>query len=391
MRLAALALHQFRNLASLRLEPAERLTVVVGENGQGKTNLVEAVYFLSTQKALRAAKGAELVAFGAPLAEVEGTVVEAVTTRLRLRVTAKGRTATVDGKRPRSLEAYADVLKVVAFTPDDLQVSKGPPAERRRWLDRAAFTRHAAYLAEHRAFSRALKARNRLLKDARRTGRLPLELEAFDEAVATTGARLWRRRLAVVDELAEPVAARFETIARLGRPLSMRYASEILDRLGEGGAAASETELSERLLGALAERRRVDVARGFTTAGPQADDVALCLDGREVRAFASQGQQRAVVLALKIAEIENLRARLGRTPLLLLDDVSSELDPGRNAHLLGYLAEFPGQALVTTTDPGLAPPAPEGSVRRLEMRAGRLEGEGVQALEISSRGEGLDG
>lgn len=341
--------------------------MVYGENGQGKTNLLEAIWFLGTLRPLRASRAAELVRLEAERAEVKGTVVEAVTTHLAVRLDGGRREATVDGKRPQSVEGYAEALKLVGFTPDDLDIAKGAPSARRRWLDRAAFTRQGGYLADHRAYARALKSRNRLLKEGAPDGPA---LEAYDEALVRTGARLLRRRLALLAELTPLAAERWQSVTHSPLALGLTYVSDALT--GKAPWPEDEAGLAEVLRVALSRRRRVDRQRGFTTAGPHGDDVRLTLSGRDVRAFASQGQQRAVVLALKIAEIENLRARTGRTPVLLLDDVSSELDPERNAHLLAYLAAFPGQVVLTTTDPALAP-VPEGADSlHVRVRAGVL-------------------
>ena len=383
MRIVSILVQRFRNIDAVLFEPVEGLTVVCGENGQGKTNLVEAIFYLATLKSLRAGKLEELVQWGSEACEIKGTVREEIDRELRVSVRSGRRTSTVDGKSPRSVEAYGDVLKVVAFTPDDLGVVKGAAGSRRRWLDRAAFTRFVSYLSEHRRFERALKSRNRLLKEARERGRRPGELDAFDETLASAGARISKRRIELLMELGDVVKSRFESIMRSGSSLDLRYSSEGLGLGGGSDDPPLEEPVLVDLLGkALRERRDVDLARGFTTVGPQADDVSLTLDGKDARIFASQGQQRAVVLALKIGEIENLRSTLGRTPLLLLDDVSSELDPTRNAHLISYLSTFSGQAFVTTTDPSLLPPCGEHESARMVVEGGNLRTDRGRCLEI---------
>jgi DNA replication and repair protein RecF len=342
LRLAALELTDFRNVARASLEPAPRTTVLVGENGQGKTNLLEAVYLLATLRPLRASRMAELVRFGATRARVEGSFDgPGGLRRAAVEVEDGGRTAFLDGKALASLDEYFGGLAAVCFSPDDLLLVKGGPELRRRFLDRAAFNRWPAVLSEAREYLRALRARNAAL----RTAAPEVEL-SFRSPLTRAAARLLRRRRDLVAELAPRVAAAFAQISGPGAPgarLAYRPASGM--RL-EG----EEPELAARLEEILALRIGRDRDRGYTSAGPHMDDLTLALDERGARPYGSQGQQRALVLALKIAEIENLRGALGRPPLLLLDDVSSELDPQKNRFLLDYLARLPGQAILTATD-----------------------------------------
>lgn len=348
MRLLSLTYERFRNLGHVTLEPSAHTTIAVGENGQGKTNLLEGLYFLATLKPLRAGRLQELVQFGAASARVSGRFLLSGAERdIAVEVIPGGRTAFVDGKRAASLEAYFGGVSVVAFTPDDLSVVKGGPDGRRAFLDRSVFNRFPAYLDESREYGRALKSRNRLLKD----GAPVSHLQAWDATLAKVGARLWVRRRAVVDELAGRAREAFAHIGRTEAPASFSYAPSHLP--GVDFAASDEAALQQALLSALDTRLRRDVERGFTSVGPHADDLELALGEHAARQFASQGQARALVLAWKVAEIENLKATNGFLPLLLLDDVSSELDPERNAFLMGYLAESGAQVFLTTTDAGL--------------------------------------
>jgi DNA replication and repair protein RecF len=339
----------FRNLAAVDLEPSPRATILVGENGQGKTNLLEAIYFLATLKPLRGARLQEIVRFGADRAQVAGDFDgPGGVRRAAVEVQAGGRTAFLDGKPQERLDAYFDGLAAVCFSPDDLLLVKAGPEGRRRFLDRAAFNRWPAFLGEARDFVRALRARNAALRGA------PPEVEAsFREPLVRAAARVLVRRRELVAELAPRVAAAFAEISGPDAP-EARLAYRAASGLSIDGA---EADLAARLGDLLAHRLERDRERGYTSAGPHMDELVLALSGRGARSFGSQGQQRALVLALKIAEIENLRAALGRPPLLLLDDVSSELDPAKNRYLLGYLATLPAQAFLTSTDRRLLEPA----------------------------------
>ncbi len=360
MRLLSLQLRDFRNLAEVELAPSARATILVGENGQGKTNLLEAIYFLATLKPLRAARLAELVRFGAAAADVGGDFEgPGGVRRVSVRVEPGGRAAFLDGKPLERVDAYFEGLAAVCFSPDDLLLVKGGPEGRRRFLDRAAFNRWPAVLSEAREYLRALRARNAALRGG------PDEVEAsFRGPLVRAAARLLVRRRDLVAELAPRVRAAFAEISGPGAPDALLAYRPAAGLSVEGG----EAEVAARLAEILERRVPRDRERGYTSAGPHMDDLALALDGHGARPFASQGQQRALVLALKIGEIENLRAALGRPPLLLLDDVSSELDPAKNRYLLAYLAALPAQAFLTSTDRRLLEPAagPEAAFFRVE-------------------------
>lgn len=335
--------------------------MIVGPNGQGKTNLLEAVYLLATLRPLRAARLPELVRFGANRAEVSARFeLSGAVREIGVVIEDGERRASIGGKTVRDLEEYFGGVSVVAFTPDDLAIVKGGPELRRRWLDRATWGRFPAYLAEVRSYQKALRSRNRLLREG-----APREMiEAFDGPLARVGARLGARRRRLLEEIRPRLDLALSSISDGALEGRIRYAPAWLDDVDD------ESAIESRLATALAERLPRDRERGFTGVGPHSDQPAIFLAGRPARTYASQGQQRALVLALKIAEIENLRATQGSYPLLLLDDVSSELDRERNQRLLAYLAGIDGQLLLTTTDPGLVAPAVGSDGVFLRVREG---------------------
>ncbi|TMA29329.1 MAG: DNA replication/repair protein RecF [Deltaproteobacteria bacterium] len=325
----------FRNLADQQVELAPHTTVLFGPNGQGKTNFLEACYLLSTLRPLRAQKLVELVRSGEEAARVSGQFQFPGGPReVEIDLRPGGRSARLDGKSVRDPDELFGGLATVSFTPDDLAVVKAGPEGRRKLLDRAVQNRHPDHFADARDYLRALRSRNHLLRE-RETGEV---LASFDEPVARLGERLRARRIEVLEELRPHAARAFAEVARGEAELRLEYAP-----------AAAEWPLAE----ALQRRLARDLERGYTSAGPHADDLAISLGDKSARAYASQGQARAAVLAFKIGEIENLRGKQGRAPLLLLDDVSSELDPERNAFLMSYLAQLRGQVVLTTTDPRL--------------------------------------
>jgi len=366
MRLLSLRAEQFRNLEAVSLTPSAGSSVAVGQNGQGKTNLLEAVYFVLTLKPLRAGRLSELLRFGQPRARITARVrVRGAEREISVLIADGTRQAFVDQKRVTQLEDYFGGVSVVAFTPDDLEVVKGSPEARRTFLDRAVFNRFPAFLGESREYARALKSRNKLLKD----GAPDRYLEVYDDALARTGARLWSRRRALMAELASRAGRAFEEIGRTVSPAAFVYAPAGVDGFPE----LDEPALRQRLLEQLRERTPRDRERRFTTVGPHVDDLTISLGDKPARAFASQGQQRALVLSWKVAEIENLQEALGYLPLLLLDDVSSELDPERNGYLMRYLAQSGAQVLLTTTDAALVRAAAGADTLWLSVAHGQVQ------------------
>lgn len=366
MRLLNLRIERFRNLTQVELAPSPRATIAVGPNGQGKTNLLEALYFVITLRPLRASKLTELVQFGSTTASVCARFELGGAHRvIRVNIAEGSRESFVDDKRVKALDDYFGSVAVVAFTPDDLRVVKGSPEGRRQFLDRAIFNRFPGFLREARTYQRALKSRNRLLRDSSDAA----YLESYDQALAIAGARIWTRRREFLAEQA-PVAIRaFGAIARTEQSLAFKYRPAELDI---DFSSAGESALTEMLLKRLREKTERDRERGFTSAGPHVDDLAITLSARPAKSYASQGQQRAIVLGWKIGEIENLTRTTGVAPLLLLDDVSSELDPARNAYLMHYLALSGVQFFLTTTDARLVGDAGGDSAIWYSVQDGEL-------------------
>ena len=372
MLLLDVSTRDFRNLADQRVALGPHSTVLFGANGQGKTNFLEACYLLCTLRPLRAHKLFELARIGSerPALVTGRFELPSGVREVEVEVAREGRTARVDGKPVRDPEELFGGLATVAFTPDDLAVVKGGPEGRRKLLDRAAQNRHPSHVSDARDYLRALRSRNELL----RQGAEPALLASFDEPLAALGARVRARREEVLDEIRPHAQKAYAEVTRGEAALGIDYlaAGRDSDDLAGGGPS-----LPARLLQALRRRMVRDRERGYTSVGPHADDLALSLGEKPARLYASQGQSRALVLAFKIGEIENLRRAQGRAPLLLLDDVSSELDPERNAFLMGYLAALNGQVVLTTTDPKLvaASAAKEALFRRVE--SGRIAPENL--------------
>lgn len=366
--LVSLALRSFRNLARVDLAPSPRFNVVSGQNGQGKTSLLEAIYFVATSRSFRTHRPAELVSHGASAASVRARFVEepAIASlpplaREQLAAIDGSRCAVrIDGARPPTLAAFATRSPVIAFHPEEMALSTGPAALRRTLLDRLALFMNAA-AADHRArYERALKARQELLRKLGPGASGP-EIDAFEQLAARHGAALTRARGEAAAALVTELSAAFHRIAAPDLVLAARYAP---------GGSADEAEAASE----LSSGRRVDAVRPAAGFGPHKDDLVLSLGGRRARVVASQGQHRAITLALKAAEVATIGRARGLSPILLLDDVSSELDAERTDALFEFLTEQRGQIFVTTTRrPLIALPAPlAGAERHFTVAAGEV-------------------
>jgi DNA replication and repair protein RecF len=360
LAIGALSIRDFRNLAKVDVDLGPRFNVFAGDNGQGKTNLLEAVYVLATSRSFRTSRLEELVAIGAETASIRGRVVETEEVRATEEVREQSvglrrglRATRIDGKRPPSLAAYALRTPVVVFHPGAITLSGGGGVERRRLLDRIALYASPASLEHGVSYGRAMRARQRVLE---KRGDDAGDLGGWEELMVKHGAELAGARAQAAARLVPAACRAFARIGPPGLELGARY---------EPGAPPDP----EAFRAGLAGHRRRDRARGSATIGPHRDELALSLAGRSVRAMASQGQHRAVVLALELGEIAVITETRGVRPVLLLDDVSSELDRDRTASLLDALREERGQVLLTTTRPELIESAGlSGVEERLSLR-----------------------
>jgi DNA replication and repair protein RecF len=339
LRIATLWSRGFRNLADLTLSPGPRFNVLHGDNGQGKSNLLEALDYLGSLHSFRGAAPSELISRNGDRAELVCSLHGGAAPRsLHVRLHKHGaRELQVDGKRPRTRASYLSAIQTVLFHPGDLQLVSGAPELRRAWLDRILEHFDATYASTLATYQRALRSRNRLLRGEALDRRA---VSAYHEVLASAGAVVGQARERLVAELGALVVDAFIAISGEQQALSIRYEPRV------------EPEV-QALRAALEGSLDKDVARGFTTEGPHADELSFALDGVTAKRFGSQGQHRAIVLALKVAELHELSRRVGHVPILLLDDVSSELDRSRNRRLFALLSELGGQVFLTTTQPEL--------------------------------------
>ena len=340
MRVARVVPHSFRNLADAAIDLGPGLTVLHGPNGAGKTNVLEAVFFALTGRSCRTRREREMISFGADLARVEALLEpdpgehSDPLAMLASISSGEARRRLVDGSPAQPADDRRRPA-ISLFMPDRLALVKGPPAPRRAHVDRLAGALWPARAELPRDYAQALAQRNSLLARIKR-GADPEALSAWDRSLAERAVPLVAARAAAAAELVEPFAtAAAELGLAGGAEIAYRPRTADLD--------------AEAIVAELAARRDGDVARGFTAFGPHRDEIELSFGGRSLRRYGSQGQQRLGLLALLFAEREALRSARRQLPLLLLDDVMSELDPERRSRLVTML-EDGGQTLITATE-----------------------------------------
>jgi DNA replication and repair protein RecF len=360
LRVTRLELHDFRNYAAAELELGGELTVVAGSNGAGKSNLLEGIYFGCTGRSPRTSTERELVRKGASVTRI---VVDTADDETGHRIEVGF--APGEPKRLKVDHAPVDSLAgidarplVSVFLPERLELVKGPPAARRAHLDRVVAALWPARADTRSAYSRALGQRNALLGRVRNGLAAANALDAWDAELARQGVRLMEDRSEAVDGIRAAFAELAERLGLRGRA-ELRYRPRS-DAVDADGLAAE-----------LAARREADLERGFTVHGPHRDEVSFLVDGASLRAYGSQGQQRTALLALLFAERRLLGERRDRPPLMLLDDVMSELDRKRRELLVELLREG-GQAVITATEADHVPGTPSAGAGLVRVEDGRI-------------------
>jgi DNA replication and repair protein RecF len=358
VELRRLELKNHRNYARLDLVPGSGVNVFIGPNGQGKTNLLEAVAMLALSSSPRARRDVELVGPIGPGSRIASTVVAQgrdleITIALDVEGERAKRTIEVDGVRRRGIDLPGH-FRVTLFWPDDLGLVKAGPELRRRFLNHMLVQVEPGYARALAGLRRVLEQRNSLLKRIAAGEERSDVLDVWDAELVRFGTEIASARARAVKEL-QPAAARAHADIADGEGLEIAY-------LGppEDFADAVQKSLTD------------DLRRGVTTIGPHHDDVLINLDGKDARSYASQGQQRTAVVSLKLAESDLVAARTGERPVLLLDDVLSELDGERRAALLKRVADG-GQVIITSAEAGPFPAELMAEARVYTVQAGRIE------------------
>ncbi|WP_314535893.1 DNA replication/repair protein RecF [uncultured Selenomonas sp.] len=372
MQITELTLRSYRSYETLHLAFDPGVQIFLGANAQGKTNIIEALYYAAFGRSHRTSSDAELIRVGADGAhiglsfrrhDVPGELSFTFARGARRRITYAG-----ESLRQRDL---VGILPMVLFSPEDLFLVKGAPALRRRYLDAELSQASPAYYGELLRYTRILKQRNAVLKDIRERLAAPDDLPPWDAQLAKSAAYIVTRRIAAVAQLGA-LSARVQAVLAAGEELALAY-----EIAGAGAEDFAEDDMTESLHlwynKMLCEGRARDIARAATGVGPHLDDLVLRVGGMSLRSYGSQGQQRTGALALKLAELFYLQENIGEAPILLLDDVMSELDADRRRALLDFIRHEHIQTFITATDAAYFPAERMGTYRYVEAGTVRDE------------------
>jgi DNA replication and repair protein RecF len=372
MRVLRLTVRDFRGYHESTAALGDGLTVITGPNGAGKTNLLEALYFGCTGRSCRTSNEREVVRFGQRATRVV-VAAEGEDGAHELSVgfsPGEPKRMRVDGAAVERLVEVSERPLVSVFLPDRLELIKGAPSLRRAHLDQLVGALWPARVATRRAYAQSLAQRNALIARIRVGAGSRNSLHSWDAQLARHGLALMADRRAAVDAVVEPFARWCADLGLSGDP-ALRYRPR------------SKASTADELAAELRERIDGDLERGFTGHGPHRDDLVATREGRELRAYGSQGQQRLALLALLLAERDALAAHRQSPPLLLLDDVMSELDRQRRRALVDLLRAGGGQSIITATDLDQVPGAEEPGITRLAVSDGRVLAEAADAGRMS--------
>jgi len=354
----------------MRFTPAQRFNLIHGQNGQGKTNLLEALYLLGSPRSFRNARLPDFICYGQQNAQIKGEIESSgMHTHIRVNLENAGRRVELDGKAIQRASDLYGKINTVVFSADDTSMVKLGPELRRRYLDRSVYTCDVGYLQCWHAYHRILKQRNQLLKNSDKSG-----LDTWTEQLAETGAEVIFSRQRFVKRLSNMLRQHYGTISGNKETAGIAY-------MPEGVRSTKQEEIRTELLELFERHQQSDIRYGTTTTGPHRDDLIFQLNERPLKSSGSAGQQKSFVLALKMAELNTIQEIFGESPLLLLDDVSSELDAVRNRNFITFLTDMDIQVFITTTErsPALLGSAAHYAV--FHMENGNLTFEGNESHE----------
>jgi len=363
MIIQSLRLVDFRNYESADFTFSDQVNVITGANAQGKTNLLEALFFLSRGYSHRASSAADLKRFDSDHFLIKGQILkEDIGHDITVKYAAGKRETLLDGKK-KSPSTLSPVLGVLLFEPDDLRIVKAGPDKRRRFMDEEISGAMPGYLPVLKKYRRILAQRNALLKEIAYSASMASLLDTWDGQLAETGARVMTYRLSYLKQLNQVARKLHSELSSGAEKLALFYQNNLIDHFVE--REAIEAVFRQR----LTEGRNEDIKRGSTQYGPHVDDIVVHINGREARKYASQGQQRTAAVALKLSQMDIYHAVNGDYPVVLLDDILSELDERRQENILSVLDR--SQSFITCTDSSFANRYPEERRRIIRIQDGR--------------------
>lgn len=357
-----------RNLLPLELEFNPKINLLLGDNGQGKTNLLEAIYFLATSRSFRTSQEQEIIQLGAAGIYLSGEVSAAGgESKVELLYHPPHKEAKINGKSlPRLIDLIGH-LRVVLFSVEDMAIIKGGPHLRRRFMDIGISQTDPVYLNDLQKYIRILKQRNRLLSEIRDGRGYKDLLDSFDESLVKTGRAIISKRRLMMTQI---------------NPMANHIHQEISGRSGELQLEYKPRVEEDNFVNYLREKRGEEINRGLSLIGPQRDDLIFTLDGKNARAFASEGETRTIAICLRLASLKYIYEQSGEYPVLLLDDVFSELDEHRKQYLVNSL-QGDIQTFITTADEHILEDLPLANSSIFRVKKGEVLGESLCGHTLS--------
>lgn len=335
MRVSALKFENYRNLKDNIIEPCEGVNIIYGDNAQGKTNLLEALWLFCGGHSFRSSKDSEVINWDKDFARLEMRFSgQERMQNAKILFTGSKKQVEINGVEKKSAAALIEKFCAVVFSPEHLNLIKRGPSQRRKFIDSAICREKLKNAVILSKYNRVLNQRNSLLKDIYRRPTLEDTLSVWDEPLIKNGAILIKKRLDYVEMLSQRAKNYHDGISKNSEKLEIKYISS-----ADINPTDNVDEIYEKFRQKLIDNRRDDIRTGVTNIGPHRDDIEILINGKNARAFASQGQQRSAVLSLKLAEASVLKERMGEEPVILLDDVLSELDSKRQDFLLNELTD----------------------------------------------------
>lgn len=353
MRIKSLKIENFRNIKDIQIFPSDEMNVIYGENAQGKTNIIEAIWLFTGAKSFRGAKDEELKRFSCEKARLKIEFeAEKIEKSAQIEINDK-RIACLNEKPLKSVSHLAGKFNAIIFSPTDLRLLSDGPKVRRKFLDMAICQLYPTYIEILRGYTKAVTQRNKILKDFKNNSSVLPLLDVFENEIALSGEKIIKYRLRYIEILKEFIPEIYKGISNGQENFEIEYIS---------------SNKSENLLTDLKNSRKEDMFTYKTSVGPHRDDLEFKINGISAKNFGSQGQKRSVALSLKLAEAEILKKNTGEYPICLLDDIMSELDPKRQNFILNHIKEM--QTFLSCCDPETLKNLKEG--KRFQIKSGEV-------------------
>ena len=359
-----ISLSDFRNIESLEIVPGEKVNIICGENAQGKTNLMEALWLFTGAKSFRQTKDSEFIRFGAEKAVLKAEFFSEHREQNAEIFFSPGKALKKNGIDIKTAAEYAGTVGGVVFSPSHMNLFRDGPKERRRLIDTSLCQLYPKYLSLLADYKKVLDQRNTVLKDARYHSGLIDMIDIYDEQLARLGGSIIKTRVNYCESLGKKAAEIYKGMSRGREEFLAEYITTVLPENEHVNSSMSTGDFAQKFYDALQNSRNYDFEHGATSIGPHRDDLEVSLDKMPVRSFGSQGQQRSCILSLKLGEAKMLGEAMGEPPLILLDDVMSELDSIRRDYLLNSIGE--SQIFLTCCDKELFSGLSDGKVFIME-------------------------